>query len=226
MGKERAVGVVGLAAALVLAIAVGTAAGPGVEAVTVQRSGKGRDGVSRADAQHMREKAMAIEARGALLERPGDGNQAAAATTVVTEREVNSYLAFDAASQIPVGVVGPRISIVGGGRLSGTALVDLDAVRLHRKSNGWLDPLSYLTGQLPVSLSGRLSADGGAARFELESATISGVPIPRSVVQELVSFYTRTPANPRGLSLDDPFPLPARIHRIDIRPGEALVVQQ
>ena len=65
----------------------------------------------------------------------------------------------------------------------------------------------------------------GVAWFELESATLSGVPIPKSLLQELVAYYSRTPANPRGLNIDDPFPLPAGIRRIDVLPGRAVVVQ-
>jgi len=63
------------------------------------------------------------------------------------------------------------------------------------------------------------------ARFALETAKVGGVPVPKMVVQELVTFYSRTESNPRGLNLDDPYPLPARIQQIEVRPGEALVKQ-
>jgi hypothetical protein len=85
--------------------------------------------------------------------------------------------------------------------------------------------MNYLSGRLPVTVSGRLQAADGLARFELESATVSSVPIPRTLVQELVTYYSRTPQNPRGLNLDDPFPLPSRIRQIDVRRGEAVVIQ-
>jgi hypothetical protein len=195
---------------------------PGTGSVTAA------NGVSRADARRMVEKAAAIEERAFVLTRPGTRGTSgsAPATTVVTEREINSYLAFEAGSQIPVGVTEPRISILGDGRLSGTAVVDLDAVRRDRKATGWLDPMSYLTGRLPVFVTGTLTAANHVARFNLETARISGVPIPKTLLQELLTYYSRTPASPRGLSLDDPFPLPARIRQIDMRRGEALVVQQ
>jgi hypothetical protein len=44
-------------------------------------------------------------------------------------------------------------------------------------------------------------------------------------VQELLTYYSRSESRPSGLNLDDPYPLPARIREIDIRPGEALVKQ-
>ena len=184
--------------------------------------------VSRADARRMIEKAAAIEERGDALTRPGTRGTAgtAPATTLVTEREINSYLAFEAGSQVPVGVTEPRITIHGDSRVSGTAVVDLDAVRRQRKATGWLDPMSYLTGRVPVFVAGTLTASNHVARFNLETARISGVPVPKALLQELLTYYSRTPATPRGLSLDDPFPLPARIRQIDMRRGEAIVVQQ
>jgi hypothetical protein len=45
------------------------------------------------------------------------------------------------------------------------------------------------------------------------------------VLQELLSLYSRSPERPRGVSLDDPFPLPANIRQIDVGRGEAVVVQ-
>jgi hypothetical protein len=185
-----------------------------------------RDLVSRADAASLRQKVTSIEQQAAVVPDPGTRPpRPAARSTVVTEREVNSYLAYDAGSQIPVGITGPRITILDDRRLAATALVDLDAVRAHHKSAGWFDPMNFLSGRLPVAVSGRLQTADGLAKFDLESASVSNIPIPRTLLQELVSYYSRTPQNPRGLNLDDSFVLPARIRQIDVRLGEAVVIQ-
>lgn len=198
---------------------------PGLLVGAAQRGGGfSHEVVSRVDGQRMRAKVVAIEERASLLERVRTA--AAATATVVSEREVNSYLVYEAGAQMPVGLAEPRIGILGDGRLVGTALVDLDAVKAHRKASGWLDPFSYLSGRMPVAVSGRLSTGGGLARFDLESARISGIPIPKTLIQEIVAFYSRTPTTPHGVSLDDTFVLPARIRRIDVRRGEAVVFQQ
>ena len=55
-----------------------------------------------------------------------------------------------AGSQIPVGIVDPTINALGDGRVGGRAVVDLDAVR-KQKQRGWLDPLGYMTGRLPIT---------------------------------------------------------------------------
>ena len=46
------------------------------------------------------------------------------------------------------------------GRVSGRAVVDLDAVR-KQKQRGWLDPMGYLTGRLPVTAAGVLTTKDG-----------------------------------------------------------------
>ncbi len=85
--------------------------------------------------------------------------------------------------------------------------------------------MGYLTGRLPVTASGHLTAQDGVGRFQLESAEVSGVTVPKAVLQELLSYYSRTPENPSGINMDDPFELPARIREIRVGTGTATVVQ-
>lgn len=145
--------------------------------------------------------------------------------TVVTEGEVNSYLRFKAGSQLPTGVTDPSVGILGEGKLNGRAVVDLDVIRQKKGTGGWFDPVSYLTGRLPVTASGTLYTQDGKGRFELASAEVSGLPIPKTFLQELVYYYTRTPDNPNGINIDQPFELPAEIQRIDVEKGRATVIQ-
>ena len=145
-------------------------------------------------------------------------------STQVTDIEVNSYLRYNAKDQIPVGIVEPTLNAMGDGRVSGRAIVDLDAVR-KQKQRGWLDPVAYLTGRLPITARGKLTTENGVGRFELESAEISGVTIPKSFVQELLSFYSKTAEDPDGINMDDPFKLPAKINQIKVGTGTTTVVQ-
>jgi hypothetical protein len=147
------------------------------------------------------------------------------ARTQISEIEVNSYLRYGIGAQMPTGITDPAIVIVGDGRLTGTAVVDLSLASKEGKSGGIFDPLSYLTGRLPVAASGVLRTRSGVGTFELESASISSVPIPKRVLQELLTAYSRSETDPDGLGLDDPFALPADIREIEIKPGLAVVVQ-
>jgi hypothetical protein len=103
--------------------------------------------------------------------------------------------------------------------VSGQAFVDLDVVRQKSSSGGWFDPTSYLTGKLPVSASGRIVTWDGKGKFELDTATINGIPLPKSLLAQMVNFFTRTADNPRGSSIDDTFELPASIQSIDVNAG-------
>ena len=148
----------------------------------------------------------------------------AARSTQVSDAEVNGYLKFLAGTQVPVGIVEPELHGAGQGRVTGRAVVDLDAVR-KQKQRGWTDPLAYLTGRLPVTAAGTLTTSNGTGRFQLESAEISGVTIPKSLLQELLSYYSKTPENPAGINMDEPFALPSAIREIRIGQGTAVIVQ-
>jgi len=145
--------------------------------------------------------------------------------TTLTENELNAYLVYEARDQLPAGVVEPAVSMTGGGRVSGRAVVDLDAVRKQKTSRGFFDPLNLASGRLPVTAAGLLTTGNGVGRFELESATMAGIPIPKNLLQEIVSYYSRSAENPAGITLDTPFSLPARIREIQVEVGRAVVIQ-
>jgi hypothetical protein len=175
--------------------------------------------LSRQDATRFQAKLVQIEKNAAIL-RKGT----VARPTRVTDVEVNAYLKFLAGSQVPVGIVDPTLQAAGNGRVTGRAMVDLDAVRTQKK-RAWTDPLGYLTGRLPVTAAGTLTTQDGVGRFALESADISGVTIPKSLLQELVTYYSRTAENPAGINIDEPFVLPAAIREIRVGQGSAVIVQ-
>jgi hypothetical protein len=145
--------------------------------------------------------------------------------TPFTESEINSYLAFNIKDKIPKGLANPEITIVGNGSLAGRVFIDFDEFNRNRKPREWMDPLAYLSGRIPVDARGVLRTQNGRGQFHFGAANIHGIPLPKSFVQELVSYFSRTAQNPRGFNLDAPFDLPAKIRRIDVAKGEAVMVQ-
>jgi hypothetical protein len=145
-------------------------------------------------------------------------------TTQFTDDELNSYLRFQAQDQIPQGIVEPTLNALGDGRVGGRVTVDLDAVR-KQKPRGWLDPMGYLTGRLPVTATGTLTTKDGVGRFGLDSAEISGITVPKSLIQELLTHYSRTAEKPAGINMDDPFELPSRIKEIKVGKAQSTIVQ-
>lgn len=178
------------------------------------------ESLSKADAARFQAKLTQIEKNATTPPKRG----AAARVTPVTDLEVNSYLKFLAGSQVPVGIADPILHAAGNGRVTGRASVDLDAVRTQKKRT-WSDPLAYLTGRLPVSAQGTLTTTDGVGRFVLESAEISGVTVPKSLLQELLTYYSKSPERPNGINMDDPFQLPSAIKEIKVGVGTATVVQ-
>ncbi len=175
--------------------------------------------LARRDADTLQQK-LALINRHAVVPVP----RATVRSTNISEREVNAYLRYHAREEIPVGVVDPYVRILGDGRVSGRAIVDLDAVRKH-KTRGWTDPAGYLTGRVPVEATGILKTKEGVGRFHLESAAVSGMTVPNFLLQEIVSYYTRTPEQPEGVTLEAPFELPAAIREVRLAKGQALIVQ-
>ena len=145
--------------------------------------------------------------------------------TPFSESELNSWFAFRSGEVMPPGVSEPRVTLVGNGKVQAAATVDLEAIAKQRKSGGALDPWSYLGGRLPVTLSGVLRTENGMGRFDLEEAAISGIPVPASVLADIVSYYSRTADDPDGVRLNDDFKLPSQIKQIEMGTGQGVIVQ-
>ena len=164
---------------------------------------------------------LALITRHATITPPPKAGQ----RTQVSEDELNSWFAFRSQRYLPSGVSPPTVTIVGNGRLVGTVTIDLTAYAQSRKSGGALDPWNLLMGKVPVGITGVLHTKQGEGRFELQNADVSGIPLPKSLLQELISHYTRTPDRPQGIRMDDAFDLPANIRQIEVGQGQAIVVQ-
>ena len=176
--------------------------------------------VSRQSAEEFAEKVALIQRQADTPERAG------ARRTRLTEDELNSWFMYRAQPVLPAGVSQPQVTIVGEGRLAGQAVIDLDAVAKRRSSGGGaFDPLSLIGGKVPVSVDGLLHTRDGMARFEVQRAEMSGIPVPVTVLQEVLTYYSRSDDRPQGVRLDDVFSLPANIRQIEVGQGQAVVVQ-
>lgn len=190
-------------------IVLGSAALASLEAATVSR-----------------QSADAFAEKVALIQRHGDlGERAGGRRTAVTQDEVNSWFAFRAQPLLPNGVMQPEVTIVGQGRVAGQAIVDLDAVAKRRSTGGTFDPWALIGGRVPVKVTGILHTRDGMGRLEIQSAEVSGVTVPPTLLHELVSLYSRSPERPQGVRLDETFALPANIRQIEVGQGQAVVVQ-
>jgi hypothetical protein len=76
-----------------------------------------------------------------------------------------------------------------------------------------------------VTARGVLRTSERRGQFYLEAAEILRLPLPKPLLQELVSFFSRSLERPNGIDIDAPFDLPAKIRQIETRKGESVVVQ-
>ena len=172
------------------------------------------------DSKSMEQKLSALLENGQL-----PAGKAKPLRTTFTENELNAFMVLSKDVELPVGVRDTRITIDGGNHLSGRAVVDLDKVRLSQKRSV-LDPMNLLLrGTVEVKAQGNVFAANGKGTFQLESASAGGVPIPKSVLQELVYFYTKTPEHPNGFNIDQPFDLGYNIRAVEFARGSATIIQ-
>ena len=205
-----------LAGVLRRTAATGTMAGIGL-ATLVATAVQSSDTLTPKDGARLEKKISAIV-------RHSDTGAPEARLTPLLESEINAFLMFQGASQLPTGITDPVLRIGEAGLVSGEAVVDLDVVRQQREG-GWLDPLQYLSGRISVAASATVLSGEGMARVNIRSVTVSGVPVPVQVLLELVRHYTRSVDDPDGTRLDEPIRLPYRISELRLSLGRAVIVQ-
>ena len=179
---------------------------------------------TRQQAEAMTRKIAVIRQQGEVSRQQRDTGSAVRRTPV-TESEINSWFAYSADPVLPAGVINPQVTILAGGRVKGAATVDLETFAKRRSRGSALDPWNLLGGRVPVVVTGTLRTKDGQGRFELDEAEVSGIPVPSALLQELVSYYSRSSDQPQGIRLDEEFELPANIKQIDVVPGRVIVIQ-
>jgi hypothetical protein len=172
---------------------------------------------SKADADLMRKKLATIVARS----EQKTAQKPSPLRTTFTDREANAYFKVDGPDFLPPGVLSPEVTIDQGGKVSARAMVDLEKALQASAFN----PLSWLGGTTEVTASGTVKGENGKGLLQIERATLSGISIPKSVLQQVVSYYTRSPENPNGFNIDEPFELPSKIRSVETAKGQATIVQ-
>lgn len=139
----------------------------------------------------------------------------------VSEAELNSFLGLSLAARLPEGVSGLSVRF-GNERLEASATVDVTRVGGQVGRELADSPVAALLGSsLPVFVSGRLRSDEGFGSFEVEQVLLASIPVPVSVVADLVARSTRSNAQPQGFDIRAPFRYPEGLRRVVLKPGSA-----
>ena len=140
--------------------------------------------------------------------------------TVLTEAEINAYLASGKV-KFPAGVESLRL-VGTPGAVTAHCRVDFDKVRAGRSNTNPL--LRLFSGVHDVDVQAQASGSNHQGRVHVDSVAIDGIVVPRFVLQLFVEKYV-TPRYP-GAGLDSLFALPDKIDTATVGTHRLTVVQR
>ena len=161
-----------------------------------------------------------IDRKIAHLEANGRAAHPSATPTVLTEAEINAYLASDEV-EMPAGVQSVRLSGTSG-TVSGTARIDFDKVRAGTSSSNPL--LSIFSGIHEVGVETHAYGKGGQGYVHVDSVSLDGIEVPHFVLELFVEKYL-TPRYPQ-IGMDSRFTLPDRIDTAVVGQHQVTLVQK
>jgi hypothetical protein len=131
----------------------------------------------------------------------------------ISEAELESYVMVYLRKDIPIQIESVRAHLTPGVVAADTRLT----IPPGTTGNTLVDAL--VTGTHNLLISGKLTASKGEGKFDLQTVTVDGIPVPSILVDALIRKYAK-PKYP-DVDLKEPFDLPYGIQSIDIGQGKA-----
>jgi hypothetical protein len=142
------------------------------------------------------------------------------ASTVMTEEEINDYLASDHI-ELPKGV--EKVTLQGhSGLVTALLKVDFEKVREGQRSSNPL--LGMFSGTHNVVVESDAAGSAGQGKVHVHTVSLDGVEVPRIALQYFVDKYI-TAKHPE-IGLDSQFPLPDRIDSAAVGYHKVTVTQR
>lgn len=140
---------------------------------------------------------------------------------ILSSRELNAYVATEAAQYAPQAVRNPQLQL-GEGSATGTALIDFLKLRqAEGKSPGWVMS-KLLAGERPVRVMVRIQSGSGSARVDVERVEVAGVAIEGKTLDFLIENFL-IPQFPDA-QVARPFKLGHRMDHLEVKPDAVTVV--
>jgi hypothetical protein len=159
-----------------------------------------------ADAQRVLRVIEKIEKEGS----PGPG--AASRKEVVSETELNAYMAYRIASEKEEIMKGLRLKLLPRNRIEGKIFIDLSG----RRVPGFLKP------QMNVYFSGVIETEGPKVRVHFESLFLEEQRIQTALLDLIIYTVSRF-EKMEPVSIEDWYDLPYGIRKLETRTGELVV---
>ncbi len=156
----------------------------------------------------------------AYIESNGRSSRPKPTPTVLTEAEVNAYLASDNV-RLPAGVDSVKLDGEDG-VVTGNTRVDFDRIREGAHSSNPL--LSIFSGIHDVVVVVHARGTGGRGQVHVDSVSLDNIEVPRFVLQLFVDKFLK-PKYPE-LGLDSQFTLPDRIDTATVGRHELTIIQR
>jgi hypothetical protein len=144
-----------------------------------------------------------------------DRNRLETTTLEITEAELESYVMVYLRKDIPVEIDSVRAQLTPGAIAADTRLT----LPAGTTGNPLVDAL--VSGTHNIYISGKLAGAKGVGKFDLQSVSVDGIPVPGILIDTLIKKYAK-PKYP-NVDLKEPFDLPWGIEAIDIGQGKATV---
>ncbi len=153
------------------------------------------------------------------VQNNGAAKQPSTNPTVITEDEINAYLATGGV-QLPKGVQSVRFSGAPN-VITAHARVDFDQVTAGSRSMNPL--LALFTGVHDIVAVADANGTGGTAVIHVRSVSLDGTNIPRAALEFFIDHHVK-PKHPE-VGLDTRFQMPDRIDRAEVG-AHTLTLQQ
>jgi len=154
------------------------------------------------------------------IQQNGEQDHPDQAPTVMTEEEVNDYIAAGRIV-LPQGV--KKLKLEGrSGVVTAFLNVDFDEIREGQNSSNPM--LSLFSGQHDVRVEADASGSGREGRVHVREVTIDGFSVPRMALEYFVSKYI-TPKYP-NVGIDSQFQLPNKIDMATVGYHKVTVTQK
>jgi len=139
-------------------------------------------------------------------------------TYILTESDLNAFLAARIKERPRKDVESLRIEMKDA-FFTTFLKVDLDQVDIKGDSMTKSLLKALLRGKQTIEFDGRLKSDNGKGTYEVERATLNGMPLPPSLVNSILSAVGRQQDPP--FDPTEPFDLPYGIKTVKVSPGKA-----
>ena len=134
----------------------------------------------------------------------------------ISDAELESYLLFSLKDDIPAQIDSADVQL-------GTDTVGLDTqITFSSNATGNQVVDALVGGTHNLFLKGKLVAQEGRGKFELQEIRVDSIPVPNILIQALIKKYVK-PKYP-DTDLNEPFDLPWGIVGLKLEPGKATVV--